>query len=327
MTYDVFISHASEDKATVARPLAELLKARGYRVWLDSFELTVGDSLRERIDQGLSNSRFGVVVLSEKFFQKDWPRRELDGLYARATGGRKVILPVWHGIEQDTVAMYSPSLAGYLAANTVRGLDAVVEELHHAMTRALLPQASSQDHESEEQTNTTSNSISSVNIDQKADSKIKSEHEFGISKFIISLIAIALVVAVLAMVYFRQELNNLIKPLFHRIVAENAGPFTLQPGETKNLPLSLTRTGEVEVMIENLTLNWNGFTGKKGERGQGDLYVRICPSNNINECKEGQIGPLTPLSNKLPAGSGSISIFNFATSPITTFTLRIKRPL
>ena len=65
--WDVFISHASEDKNAIARPLAEALKAHGLRVWYDEFSLTVGDSLRKKIDQGLSNSHFGIVILSVRF--------------------------------------------------------------------------------------------------------------------------------------------------------------------------------------------------------------------------------------------------------------------
>ncbi len=37
--YDVFISHASEDKEEVARPLAEVLRRNGLSVWYDEFEL------------------------------------------------------------------------------------------------------------------------------------------------------------------------------------------------------------------------------------------------------------------------------------------------
>ena len=44
--YDVFISHASEDKEEVARPLAEALRKNGLSVWYDEFELKIGDSLR-----------------------------------------------------------------------------------------------------------------------------------------------------------------------------------------------------------------------------------------------------------------------------------------
>ena len=70
MEYDVFISHASEDKADVARPLAAHLQKLGLRVWLDEFELTLGDSLRRKIDHGLSKSKYGLVILSPAFFSK-----------------------------------------------------------------------------------------------------------------------------------------------------------------------------------------------------------------------------------------------------------------
>jgi hypothetical protein len=137
MQRDLFISHASEDNEAVARPLAAALKERGWTVWLDDFELTVGDSLSERIEQGLATSRFGVVVLSPAFFAKAWPQRELRGLNARELSARsKVILPVWHEVDHDYIAARAPILADRLAANTERGLDAVADELHRALTAA-----------------------------------------------------------------------------------------------------------------------------------------------------------------------------------------------
>src|ERR1039458_3835348 len=120
--WDVFISHASEDKERVARPLAGLLKAAGLRVWLDENELRLGDSLRRKIDHGLAGSRYGVVVLSPSFFAKEWPQRELDALSALGSGSDKVILPIWHGVDQKTVARHSPTLADKLAVSTDRGL-------------------------------------------------------------------------------------------------------------------------------------------------------------------------------------------------------------
>ena len=72
-SWDVFISHASEDKETVARPLAEALARRGVKVWFDAEQLTLGDSLRRSIDQGLAQSRYGIVILSRRFFAKEWP--------------------------------------------------------------------------------------------------------------------------------------------------------------------------------------------------------------------------------------------------------------
>lgn len=133
--WDVFVSHASEDKEAIARPLVTALRDEGLKVWFDEATLTVGDSLRQAIDRGLARSRYGIVILSDAFFSKHWPQRELDGLDAREVGGVKVILPVWHGIDQVAVARYSPMLAGRLAVSSSRGIPAVVAELLKAVRR------------------------------------------------------------------------------------------------------------------------------------------------------------------------------------------------
>lgn len=126
--YDVFISHASEDKDAIVRDLAAALADEGLDVWYDEFELRIGSSLRRSIDQGLANSRFGVVVLSTAFFNRDWPNYELDGLVTRemASGGQQLILPIWHNVTKDEVIRYSPSLADKLALRTA---DSTVSEI------------------------------------------------------------------------------------------------------------------------------------------------------------------------------------------------------
>ena len=116
--YDLFISHASEDKADFVRPLAGVLNSLGVRVWYDEFTLEVGDSLRENIDRGLVISKYGVVVLSPSFFAKKWPRYELNGMVAREMNGEKVILPVWHGVTKNEVLEFSPTLADKVALNS-----------------------------------------------------------------------------------------------------------------------------------------------------------------------------------------------------------------
>ncbi len=116
--YDVFISHASEDKDAVVRPLAKALQKKGIRVWYDEFEMRIGDSLRRKIDQGLANSRFGIVVLSRSFIQKGWTNYELDGIMTKAISGQQVLLPIWHEITKQEVIDFSPSLADKIARNT-----------------------------------------------------------------------------------------------------------------------------------------------------------------------------------------------------------------
>ena len=116
--YDVFISHASEDKNEVVRPLAHALQGGGLSVWYDEFELRIGDSLRRSIDKGIGSSRFGVVVLSKSFFGKGWPEYELDGLVTRTVRNEQQLLPIWHNVTKNEVVSYSASLADKLARNT-----------------------------------------------------------------------------------------------------------------------------------------------------------------------------------------------------------------
>lgn len=116
--FDIFISHASEDKDDVVRPLAISLRQEGLSVWYDEFELRIGDSLRRKIDKGLANSKFGLVVLSKSFISKGWTNYELDGIITKVVTGEQVILPIWHNITKNEIIAFSPSLADKLARNT-----------------------------------------------------------------------------------------------------------------------------------------------------------------------------------------------------------------
>ncbi len=116
--YDFFISHATEDKSFV-RTLAEKLKSLGLKIWYDEFELKIGDSLRQKIDEGLISSKYGIVVLSNSFLSKNgWNKYELNGLVSKEMNGVKVTLPIWHKVTKDQVLSYSPSLADKFALNT-----------------------------------------------------------------------------------------------------------------------------------------------------------------------------------------------------------------
>jgi hypothetical protein len=133
--YDVFVSHASEDKESVARPLAEKLRQLGLRVWFDEFELKIGDSLRRKIDKGLANSKFGVVILSKSFIKKGWANYELDGIITKSVSGQQVVLPIWHDITKQEVIDYSPSLADKLARNTaISTIDEIAEEINEVVS-------------------------------------------------------------------------------------------------------------------------------------------------------------------------------------------------
>ena len=132
--YDAFISHASEDKDSIVRPLAKILSKMGFQIWYDEFELSVGDSLKQSIDKGLINSNYGIVVLSKAFFEKNWPQYELNGLTAKEIDGKKVILPIWHQVDKKEVLKYSPTLADKVALDTSKlKLKEIAKELANVL--------------------------------------------------------------------------------------------------------------------------------------------------------------------------------------------------
>ena len=132
VSWNYFISHASEDKRLVAAPLAHYFSSTGFSVWYDDFSLKVGDSILAGINTGLAESAYGIVILSPSFFKKAWPQRELAGLMAQMTGVERRILPVWHEITSAEVTRAAPLLADIKAVSTSRGLNAVAEEIVRA---------------------------------------------------------------------------------------------------------------------------------------------------------------------------------------------------
>ena len=126
--WDVFISHASEDKPFVSQ-LADGLTNKGVRVWYDKDVLMVGNSLRKTIDEGLGQSEYGVVVLSKSFFAKSWTLKELDALTALGTA----IFPILHGIDPHYLQKQSPLLAGLKAIDSKDGVPRTVERLFQAL--------------------------------------------------------------------------------------------------------------------------------------------------------------------------------------------------
>ena len=128
--FDIFISHASEDKDAIARPLYNELVRRGISVWFDEATLKLGDSLRRKIDEGLAGCRYGIVILSPRFLAKEWPQRELDGLTARETAkGEKAILPVWHELGKEELLAFSTTLADKLGVTTDQPLAVIVDRI------------------------------------------------------------------------------------------------------------------------------------------------------------------------------------------------------
>jgi len=90
----IFISHTSADKDFV-RQLAEDLKLLGHQPWLDEWEIRVGECIVSRIQQGLEDCDYTVIVLSPNAIQSGWVEKEWKASYWNEIQERRVvILPV-----------------------------------------------------------------------------------------------------------------------------------------------------------------------------------------------------------------------------------------
>jgi hypothetical protein len=122
--WDLFISHAKEDKKDLVEPLATNLERLGVSVWYDKLSLSAGDRLSAAIDKGLKNSVFGLLVISPAFLAKKWPKYEGEVLLEREKAADTMILALWHNVEYEQVYIWSPELADRLPIRTY-GLNSV----------------------------------------------------------------------------------------------------------------------------------------------------------------------------------------------------------
>lgn len=129
--YDVFLSHAFEDKEHIANELNDKLREAGIKVWYSGNDLRMGEDLDEVIlRRVIPRSRYGVVVLSKDYFLADWGRTELNLLHSyESTRDYKIILPVWHEIDEHQIRVQFPHLIGRFAVKTEKGIDFIVREI------------------------------------------------------------------------------------------------------------------------------------------------------------------------------------------------------
>jgi len=98
---DVFICHASEDKSDIIKPLVAAFKRESISYWYDEAEIKWGDSIPDKINEGLRISRYVIVVISKSFLSKNWPKRELNSaLNVEASTGKVRVLPLVVGTDE-----------------------------------------------------------------------------------------------------------------------------------------------------------------------------------------------------------------------------------
>jgi hypothetical protein len=91
---NVFVSHRRADAAHAER-LAQELRNAGHRVWLDDWEIGIGDSIVGRMQEGIEGASYLVLCYSSQGVMAPWICREwMSALASQMNGVNIKILPV-----------------------------------------------------------------------------------------------------------------------------------------------------------------------------------------------------------------------------------------
>lgn len=133
IAYDVFISHAFEDKNTFTNALAVELKKKGLKVWYSGSELKLGDSIMLNVNNALNSAKYAVVVISPIYLEKTWAMNELRALFAQEADHKR-ILPILHNISIEEIKKYLPLIADRYAISSTVGQEFIVAKILEVVT-------------------------------------------------------------------------------------------------------------------------------------------------------------------------------------------------
>jgi small GTP-binding protein len=93
--WDVFLCHSSSDKELI-KEIAIDLKERGVRYWLDSEQIRPGDSIIDKINDGLLKSRTIAPCFSERQIESGWCKKEYNTILNRTISGtsNQIVVPL-----------------------------------------------------------------------------------------------------------------------------------------------------------------------------------------------------------------------------------------
>jgi RNA-directed DNA polymerase len=90
--YDIFISHASEDKVEIARPIFEACERLGLKAFLDEEHIDWGETFTRKINLALGAARTVLAVISSNSVNKDWPLTEVNTALGLEVNGEKTVV-------------------------------------------------------------------------------------------------------------------------------------------------------------------------------------------------------------------------------------------
>lgn len=129
----VFLSYAFEDKDLAGR-VALALQTQGIDTWWAGWCMAAGDSLRQKIDQGLAGCTHFVVLLTPNSIEKPWVKQEMDAGLVRTLNAQAVFIPLRHQLSPRELP---PLLSGLLSPEVNVQADDIQQLIHdiHGITR------------------------------------------------------------------------------------------------------------------------------------------------------------------------------------------------
>jgi|GEM_PF-3125149 len=128
-TYDVFISHAVEDRKRYADPLVEELRRHGIRVWYSRDELELGGSLSELVERGMRRSRAALILASKDYFGRHWTGYERQTLFAMLRKRPDAFFIVRCGMTHEELVQHWPEVSDICTIAYTDDLAPVTERL------------------------------------------------------------------------------------------------------------------------------------------------------------------------------------------------------
>lgn len=124
----VFLSYGSEDRE-LARRLAEGLQAAGIHTWLDAWDIGPGESIRQKIEEGIERCTHFVALLTPTSITKPWVNQEIDGAFMEKIAGRCRFFPVRYQLSAEALPPMLRSMYSRAIADAESGLKQLIEDV------------------------------------------------------------------------------------------------------------------------------------------------------------------------------------------------------
>lgn len=127
--YDAFLSHADEDKESIADELFGRLKNDEFKIWYDK-NIKAGQSIPEKINEGIKQSKNGIVIFSKYYEKSQWCKEEFAALTYKSKSCQNFeIIIILHNFDLDTFTKEYPIHAHRLILLSNIGIDKIIGEI------------------------------------------------------------------------------------------------------------------------------------------------------------------------------------------------------